>query len=209
MSERTCDGCGLSATDEHVARRLKRLELASRFRPIHISVLFLAETPPLALEDYFYHPKGIAMNRSGLSGVLFAELMQGCGIGIEGRASEDCLKDFQRRGFFLADSVECPVEDVVPGVRDGTARASAFELAHRYGSTVAKRIQFSYKPKHVVLLSTRTRHVLPFLEQAGLRDRILLYQGLPLHFPHPHNPAAQGQFRAGLAEILERARKVA
>jgi hypothetical protein len=29
-----------------------------------------------------------------------------------------------------------------------------------------------------------------------------LFHGLPLHFPHPHNPAAQGAFRAGLAALL-------
>jgi len=135
--------------------------------------------------------------------VLFDELMQGVGISPDdAKNDEACLAEFQRRGFFFADSLECPVEEIVPGIRDRTARANPFELAHRYGPTIVKRLQHSYKPKHVVLLSTRTRHLIPFLQRAGLGDHLLLYQGLPLHFPHPHNPAAQVQFRAGLAEVL-------
>ncbi len=200
MSQNLCDGCGQPAGDEHIARRIRRLELATRFRPVHISVLFLAEAPPARLEDYFYFPGN---DRRGLSRVLFDELMQGAGIA-EGPTQDDqaCLAEFQKRGFFLADCLECPVEEIVPGVRERTARANAFALAHRYASAIVQRVQFSYKPRHIVLLSTRTRHVVPFLQQAGLRDRVLLYQGLPLHFPHPHNPAAQAQFRAGLAEVL-------
>jgi len=31
-----CDGCGQPASAEHIARRLQRLEWATRFRPIHI-----------------------------------------------------------------------------------------------------------------------------------------------------------------------------
>lgn len=209
MSAVHCDGCGQPATAEHIARRLQRLELATRFRPIHIGILFLAEAPPARIEDYFYYPAEDRAVRIGLSRVLFDSLMQGVGIaGPHGAGGEKtdaaCLAEFQRRGFFLADSLECPVEEIVPGLREGTARANAFELAHRYGPTIVKRIQLSYKSKHVVLLSTRTRHLIPILQKAGLGDRLLLYQGLPLHFPHPHNPAAQAQFRAGMAEVLAR-----
>ncbi len=204
MSQNLCDGCGQPAGDDHIARRIRRLELATRFRPVHILVLFLAEAPPPRLEDYFYFPSS---DRSGLSRVLFDKLMQGVGIA-EGPTNHDqaCLAEFQKRGFFLADCLECPVEEIVPGVRERTARANPFELARRYGPAIVQRVQFSYKPRHIVLLSTRTRHVIPILQQAGLRDRVLLYQGLPLHFPHPHNPAAQAQFRLGLAELLAESR---
>jgi hypothetical protein len=40
------------------------------------------------------------------------------------------------------------------------------------------------------------------LQAAGWAERLLLYHNLPLHFPHPDNPGAQAQFRAGLAEIV-------
>src|SRR5207249_10650226 len=34
-----CDGCGQAASAEHIARRLRRLEWATRFRPVHIHTL--------------------------------------------------------------------------------------------------------------------------------------------------------------------------
>jgi hypothetical protein len=201
-----CDGCGLPATPEHIARRIRRLELATRFRPIHIGILFLAEAPPLRLEDYFYYSGEGPVGRTGLSRLLFESLLSGVGIALETeKGDEASLAEFRKRGFFLADALECPAEEIVPGLREVTARANAFELAHRYGPTIVKRIQFSYKPRHIVLLSGRTRHLSPILQQAGLGDRLLLYHGMPLHFPHPHNPAAQAQFRAGLAEVLANA----
>ncbi len=207
MSAVLCDGCGQPATSEHIARRLRRLELSTRFRPIHISILFLAEAPPPRMEDYFYYcgeeSARQSSQRAGLPKVLFESLLEGVGISREAGKSDDaCLAEFQRRGFFLANSVECPVEEIVPGLREGTAHADAFELVRRYGPTIVKRIQFSYKPKHIVLLSSRTRPLIPILQQAGLGDRLLLYQGFPLHFPHPDDPVSQAQFRAGLAEAL-------
>ena len=41
-----CDGCGLPASPEHIAERVRRLELSTRFRPIHMGVLFVALAPP-------------------------------------------------------------------------------------------------------------------------------------------------------------------
>ncbi len=202
MSAILCDGCGLPASSEHIAHRLRRIELATRFRPIHIGILFLAEAPPQRLEDYFYYVHEGPSGRAGLSQVLFERLLEGVGIDPQGRTDEARLAEFQKRGYFLADSRECPVEEIVPRLRDRAAEADASDLAHRYGPTIIKRIQLSYKPKHVALLSTRTRHLIPLLQQAGLGPGLLLYQGLPLRFPHPHNPAAQSQFCAGLAELL-------
>jgi hypothetical protein len=201
-----CDGCGLPADEAHVTRRILRLEWASKFRPIHIQLLFLSEAPPPRMEDYFYFANESPGARHGLSRVLFEELLQGLGISCaEGKSEAALLGEFQRRGLFLADCLECPVEEIVPGVREGRVRASAFELSQRYGPQVAVRVARSYQPKYVVPLSVRTRHILPFLCQPALVDKVLLYQGLPLHFPHPHNPAAVAQFRAGLADIAARA----
>jgi hypothetical protein len=210
MNAVLCDSCGLPATPEHIARRIRRLELATRFRPLHMGVLFLGEAPPTRLEDYFYFCEGgpgeSPLEHAGLSRVLFESLLTGVGIEVKaGKSNESCLAEFQKRGFFRADLVECPVEEIAPEVGQGTAPANASELAHRYGPTLVKRIQFSYKPKHVVLLPTRARGLIPLLHQAGLGDRLLLYQGLPLHFPHPQDPVSQAQFRTGLAELLSRA----
>jgi len=203
-----CDGCQLPASDEHITRRLLRLEMASRFRPLRITTLFLAEAPPPRLEDYFYWTGEDLNVRGGLSRILFDELMSGLGIAPQSGAAaadEACLAEFQKRGFFLADCLECPVEEIVPGVRERTARANPTELAHRYGASIAERVKNSYQPSRVVLVSTRTRHLIPIFEHAGLGQRLLLFHNLPLHFPHPHNPAAQAAFREGLTEVMARA----
>ena len=49
-----CEGCGTRTDDAHVARRAERIELAARFRPIQIKVLFLDAAPPSRIEDFFY-----------------------------------------------------------------------------------------------------------------------------------------------------------
>jgi hypothetical protein len=51
-----CDGCGLPAPPKHIAARMERLELVTRFRPIYIQVLFIASDPMPRPEDEFYRP---------------------------------------------------------------------------------------------------------------------------------------------------------
>src|ERR1700731_5510069 len=51
-----CDGCGLPASPEHLAARMQLLELVTRFRPIHIHVLFVALDPMPRPQDEFFRP---------------------------------------------------------------------------------------------------------------------------------------------------------
>jgi hypothetical protein len=206
MPDALCDGCGQPTGEEHLARRIRRLELASRFRPIHIQILFLANCPPPRLEDYFYFANPDRSARTGLSRVLFDELMNGLGISQAVASNEEqALTEFQKRGYSYAHALECPFGDAFPDFRRDKPEYSGVALAHRYGPTVVKRITLSYKPRHIVLLFARSRYLIPYLEQASLRERLLLHQNLPLHFPHPDNPAAQVGFRSGLADVLNRA----
>ena len=46
-----CEGCGTRTDDAHVARRAERIELAARFRPIQIKVLFLDAAPPPRIDS--------------------------------------------------------------------------------------------------------------------------------------------------------------
>ncbi len=202
-----CDGCGGQVSPEHLANRMRRLELASRYRPIHIHILFVAEAPPPDLKNYFYYAGKGEHAKRGLSRILFDELMRSVAIDVrEGteRDEESCLLMFQKRNLFLADALECPVEDVVPGFREGV-KADPQALSHRFGPALVLRIQNSYKPKHVVLVSKRTRFLIPSLQQAGLGERLLLYNALPLPFPHPNNPAAKMLFRTGMDFVLKQA----
>jgi len=49
-----CDGCGQMASAEHIARRLQRLEWTTRYRPVHISTLFLGAFSPRDEKEFLY-----------------------------------------------------------------------------------------------------------------------------------------------------------
>src|SRR5262245_31556648 len=100
MNQLICDGCGRQATAEHIATRIARLEQATRYRPIHIQTLFVADAPGndrRKLEDLLDELKiPAAKNEDGSE---------------EGKPEDPRLEEFQRRGFCLAYVIECPIED--------------------------------------------------------------------------------------------------
>ena len=204
--ETFCDGCGKKVSPEHLAKRVQRIELASQYRPLRIKLLFLAEAPPLRLESYFYHPGHGDAQKGVLSRAFFDELMLALGIlgqPAEERDEDQALRAFAHRGFFLADAVECPLEEVAPGLYEGRSEVGWNDLAHRYAQGLLTRIENSYKPAWILPISKRLhRYLLPLLRDAGLGSKLILYQNLPLPFPHPFNPAAQSQFRAGTEHAL-------
>jgi hypothetical protein len=155
---KVCDGCGAPADEAHIRRRIERLELATRYRPIHIQVLLLADAPPARLEDEFYRVASEAEKRSSESQEFFLETLAAAGIPRDAAAdTEAALAEFQRRGFYLAYALECP-----PGVsddRDARIRVAA--------PTIRKRIQFSYRPKQVVLIGAAKNQLAPLLENHG------------------------------------------
>src|SRR6267378_2593311 len=76
-----CDGCGQIASAEHVARRLKRLEWATRYRPVHIHTLFLGAFSPHDEKDFLYAPGGEFQGEAAL-------LLAALGISAAGKAAE-------------------------------------------------------------------------------------------------------------------------
>jgi hypothetical protein len=49
-----CDGCGNTVDAEHIRQRIERLELATRYRPVHIHTLLVGTAPPPRAEEYLY-----------------------------------------------------------------------------------------------------------------------------------------------------------
>jgi len=172
-----CDGCGVVvpfADDRHIRERIERLELATRFRPVHIQILILDAAPPARPEDYFYRVAKDRSIRSARWRSYFDELASSSdtlpGSGMEEGAA---LDGFQRRGLFLAYLVECPV----PGSADFAAAIK------RTAPTLLKRLHSSYRPKRVALLSQSLQGLIPVLQEAGWGDRLLLDEGKPLPDP--------------------------
>src|ERR1700722_7050855 len=126
-----CDGCGAQADGAHIRRRIERLELATRFRPIHIQVLLIDAAPPARRGGYFYHATKRG-DRSRSSRDYFDEIAKCSGLTISPEMNEEStLAEFQHRGFYLAHVRECPAErtDEWDGAlgRRGTGKIEAFK----------------------------------------------------------------------------------
>jgi len=163
--ELTCDGCGLCASPEHIARRLRRLEQTTRYRPIHIQVVFLGAQSPAGDIDFLY-------SMQAAHGGEGAALLQAVGIQTDGRDAEAVLAEFQKRGFLLTHVLECAEE---------AGRTSAeFTVALRRRLTaVARRLRGSLRPKRVVLISKDLAPVVEELRSAQLGGELVLNDGLP------------------------------
>jgi hypothetical protein len=173
-----CDGCALPASPDHIAMRVARLESATRFRPIHIDVLFIAFEPMPRLEDDFYRPP---VSRDFFDPFLSAlHILPEAGkLSREANGREADLSrllEFQKRGYYLTYLSECPLmaqEDA------DVAR----ECISRLASTLIKRIRFNYKPRHIALLGANLAPLIEILQQAGISSLLNFNQGVPLMIP--------------------------
>ncbi len=75
-----CDGCGRSASTEHIARRLQRLKWTTWYRPVHIHTLFLGSASPQKQEEFLYSPNGEFQGEAGTllaaAGLVLPALME-------------------------------------------------------------------------------------------------------------------------------------
>lgn len=133
-----CDGCGQPASQEHIARRLARLEWTTRFRPVHIGTLLVGAIAP-ADAEFLYAPDG---NFGGEAGII----LDAAGISHSGKSADVVLAEFQRSGLLLTHVMECPLEH-------GRPTPDASELLAGRLPAVLARIRRSLKPKRVVPIS--------------------------------------------------------
>ncbi len=134
-----CDGCGQAASPEHLTRRLQRLELTTRYRPVHIQALLLGGIAPASDAAFLYSPEG---NFRGEA----ASLLDALQIPRAGKSADAVLSEFQKRGLFLTHVLECPL---LPGVSPADAQL----LLEKQLPAVIARIRRSLKPKRLVLFS--------------------------------------------------------
>ncbi len=142
--------------------------------PFIYSVLLIDAAPPSRSEDYFYRPAGNREERSKNARHYFDEIVKCSGFAPDSEMTEEsALAEFQHRGFYLACAVECPIEPA-------DALAAAIERA---GPVLIRRIEKSYKPKYVALLSASLATFIPLFQSSELRDRLLLNHGEPFSSP--------------------------
>lgn len=189
-----CDGCGLPATPQHIAERVQRLERATRYRPIHIDVLFVAMAPVARAEDDFYGAQG--------SPEFFDTLLDGVEIqgdaGLSGPESGVArLLEFQKKGCYLTFVSECALIQENSADPDGVA-ATALEHISRLAPALIRRIRFNYRPKNVALLGGNLNPLVEILRQSEIAPLLLLDQGLPLRLPAPRDAVLQARFQGVL-----------
>jgi hypothetical protein len=163
-----CDGCGVTATDAHIRRRIERLELATRYRPIHIQTLFLALAPPDPMEDFFYSVAPPAAERSPAAKQFLAAVMAQAEIGGTFSGDAAALAEFQRHNFYLAYVLECPVAEAYPERDGATDSGIAVMIVRDHGAALLRRIQFSYRPKQIALIEPGIPELTGTLRQTGL-----------------------------------------
>jgi hypothetical protein len=160
-----CDGCGQFAPPAHIARRLQRLEWATRYRPVHIQTVLLGAVVPAQQGSFLY------ADSAPFSGEA-AQLLEALQIPTEGKSRDDVLCEFQKRGLLLAHVLECPLEGrLSPSEING--------LLERQSRQTLVRIRRSLKPKRVLLFSKDLATVASKLTEADFDAPILLNDGKP------------------------------
>jgi hypothetical protein len=170
-SEILCDGCGQPAPPEHIARRLQRLEWATRYRPIHLHTLLLGAISPLTTADFLYSPEDAHSGEA-------ANLVAAAGISTSGKSADTIQSEFQRRGIYLTHVLECPL-DVPSTGPDFLTSAFLMRLP-----TLFTRIRRSLKPKRLAFISTSLTPLIERFASAQLGCELVLDDGRAFALDH-------------------------
>ena len=165
-SELVCDGCGQAASAEHIARRLRRLEWTTRYRPVHIHTLLLGAFSPEDESEFLYAPGEEFCGEAAL-------LLDAAGISTAGKTAETVHAEFQRAGFFLTHVLECPLDG------QGVAESRSASLLRQHLRLVATRIRRSLKPKRVIAVTEDLAPVVEDILALDLGCPVLLDHGKP------------------------------
>jgi hypothetical protein len=180
-----CDGCGQTASAQHVAMRLQRLEWTTRFRPVHISLLLLSAFPPQNDSDFLYAAPKIFQGEA-------AYLLEALDVPYLGKAADALLSDFQRRGFLLVHTLDCP-----PNPEANNAAKIQILLEARLAALFT-RVRRSLKPKRTVLISELLEPLVGRFSESNLGCPVVLDNGKPFSLQGPDSQGAISRLRSAL-----------
>jgi hypothetical protein len=181
-----CDGCGQTASPQHIARRLQRLEWTTRFRPVHVNVLLVSAFPPQADSEFLYAAPGVFQGEA-------ARLLEALDIPYLEKAGAAVLSDFQRRGFLLVHAMDCHPN---PEVNDP---AEIQLLIKARLSTLFTRVRRSLKPKRVALVSLLLEPLADRFSESSLGCPVILDNGKPFVLQGSDSNAAISRLRSTLS----------
>jgi hypothetical protein len=172
-----CDGCGRAASPEHIAARLRRLEWSTRFRPVHIQMLFLGGISPAEESEFLYAGTGEESEKGSIGEfrgegkkVLSSAGLVGLGENLPPHRAE-ILAEFQHRGYYLTHILECPLDAGTGNV--GSVQA----VCERQLPVVLVRIRRSLRPKRIVLISQSLDALIPRFAAGDPAAALLLDNG--------------------------------
>ncbi len=183
-----CDGCGQCASSEHLARRLQRLEWATRYRPIHLHTLLLGAFSPQVSAEFLYSPE---QAHSGEA----ANVIVASGISTAGKSGDAVLSEFQRRGIYLTHVLECPLD--VPSSRSDLLN----DVVIARLPTLFTRIRRSLKPKRLAFISGSLTPLIERFASAQLNCELVLDDGRAFPLDHS-NPAEATAAIARFYDVL-------
>ena len=197
-TELRCDGCGQAGSAEHMARRLRRLEWATRYRPVHIHTLLLSAVAPRHDAEFLYAPGDEFRGEA-------ADLLKAVGISTRGKAPAAIHGEFQAAGFFLTHLLECPVEVETVGQRVVCEGQSGYKapdptaLLREHLPSVVSRIRRSLKPRRVLLVTEVPPAVVEDIVSMNLGCPIVLDQGKPFRLGPSTEAVSNSRFREVLS----------
>jgi hypothetical protein len=181
-----CDGCGQTASPQHIARRLQRLEWTTRFRPVHVSVLLVSAFPPEADAEFLYAAPGVFQGEA-------ADLLEALDVPYVGKAADAVLSDFQRRGFLLVHAMDCP-----PSL-EANNPAQVQALLEARLSVLFTRVRRSLKPKRAVLISELLEPLVDRFLESSVGCPVTLDNGRPFGLQRTNSRVANSRLRSALA----------
>jgi hypothetical protein len=185
-----CDGCGQTASAEHIARRLRRLEWTTQYRPVHIHTLLLGAFSPLRDEDFLY--TGGREDGGEFRGEA-AQILDAVGISTAGKTRDAVHAEFQRAGFFLTHVLECPLEG------EGGLQGDAQAALKKQLAAVATRIRRSLKPKRVMAVTEELAPVVEDILALDLGSPVVLDHGKPFRLESVGGRSGVAHLREALA----------
>ena len=199
-----CDGCGQVGSPEHIARRLRRLEWATRYRPVHIHALLLGGIAPREDAEFLYAPggefrgeRGLLLRAVGIASGLPQKAAPTTALPAEGTV-EATHAELQAAGLFLTHVLECPLEN------DQHDAAEASNLLRAHLPAVASRIRRSLKPKRVMLVTEMPPEVVQDILALDLGCEVILNDGKPFALTRSVKEPEIARFRAVLASTAMR-----
>jgi len=192
-----CDGCGLPASLEHIEERIRRLELATKYRPIHINLLFVTLSPPRHEADDFYGPpESKEFFDPFFEALEIPSPADKAGLASSAQATPEArFAEFQHRGYYLVHLCECPT---IAGGEPVSATISRLE------PTLIRRIRYNYRPKSIALLGSELTPLVEILRAAGIGPLITTPEGSALPIPTRGDRQAASLVRKALSAASHR-----